>query len=72
MLCNSIETPERFALIISAIVHDLDHPGHNNNYEVNSHSELAIMYNDKSVLENHHCAAATMLMKRTSANILSG
>ena len=44
-----------FALLISGLCHDLQHPGLNNPHQVTTMSELAIKYNDKSVLENHHC-----------------
>eukprot|EP01041_Mallomonas_annulata_P008178 gene8178-16810_t len=48
-------------LIVSALVHDLDHPGTNNVYHINKKSRLALLYNDISVLENHHCATAFQL-----------
>lgn len=35
-------------------------------------SELAHLYNDKSVLENHHLSAAFELMRSNNMNILSG
>ena len=41
---------------IGAIIHDVDHPGRNSAYLCNSGSELAVLYNDTTVLENHHCA----------------
>ena len=44
-----------FAILIAAISHDIDHPGNTNSYEINSVSKYAILYNDISVLENHHC-----------------
>ena len=43
---------EIFCILIAAIVHDVKHPGKNNNFQVNSRSELAVEYNDVSVLEN--------------------
>lgn len=50
-------------MLISGFVHDTDHPGYNNQYLVNTRDILALTYNDKSVLENHHIAIAfdTML-----------
>ena len=58
--CKQIESCLRhvdiFAMLISALMHDVDHPGHNNNYEIQQHSKLALRYNDISVLENHHAA----------------
>jgi hypothetical protein len=47
-----------FALAIGALCHDCDHRGYNNAFEVVTMSELAIRYNDKSPLENHHSAIA--------------
>jgi len=42
--------------LIGAIIHDVDHPGRNSAYLCNSGSDLAILYNDTTVLENHHTA----------------
>ena len=44
------------ALKTAALCHDIDHPGWNNDFEVNSSSDKALLYNDVSVLENHHAA----------------
>jgi len=41
-------------LLLSAICHDLDHPGLNNGFLIASKSPLAMIYNDQSVLENYH------------------
>ena len=41
-------------LLVSTLVHDVDHNGLNNNFHINSQSPLAVLYNDISVLENHH------------------
>ena len=69
MCLNAIQA---FALIVSALCHDIDHPGHTNAFEVNSMSDLALFYNDNAVLENHHCATASILLKRQECNILVG
>jgi len=37
---------------------------------VNVGSELALMYNDESVLENHHLAVAFKLLQETGCNVL--
>lgn len=57
---------EAAVLIISSMVHDTDHPGVTNLYLVATRDRLALRYNDKSVLENHHIAIAfnTMLKSK--------
>ncbi len=52
-----------FATLISAISHDVDHPGNTNSYEINSFSKYAKLYNDISVLENHHCTLTFELLE---------
>ena len=47
---------EKFALLVAALSHDLDHPGVNNAFLVNTKDRLATLYNDSSVLENSHIA----------------
>ncbi|KAG9306349.1 hypothetical protein G9A89_018232 [Geosiphon pyriformis] len=46
---------ECVSLLIAGLCHDIGHPGLNNVYQVNAKTELAIRYNDQSVLENHSC-----------------
>jgi len=47
---------ERFSLIVSAVCHDIGHPGLNNPFLVETAHDLALRYNDRSPLENMHCA----------------
>lgn len=61
-----------YALILSAIVHDLEHPGTNNPYQVNSSSPLAIRYNDIAVLESYHCAKAFEVLQSLNMGIFTG
>ena len=37
---------------------------------INLGDSLAMLYNDTSVLENHHCAVAFKLLKKEGCNIL--
>ena len=53
------------ACLIAAISHDVNHPGNTNSYEVNSLSKYAMLYNDVSVLENHHCTLTFELLEHT-------
>jgi GAF domain-containing protein/PAS domain-containing protein len=59
-----------FAVMLSALVHDVDHPGNTNLFEIHTQSRLALRYNDQSVLENHHCSVAFQIMREPRANVL--
>ncbi|KAG5461394.1 MAG: hypothetical protein BJ554DRAFT_6421, partial [Olpidium bornovanus] len=59
------------ALYFAAIVHDLDHGGVNNTFLVNSSDPKALLYNDRSVLENHHVATAFAILQQDKCNFLS-
>ena len=60
-----------FATAIAALGHDADHPGNTNLFEINSESDLALTYNDMSVLENHHSATLLRILRRKETNIFS-
>ena len=49
-------------------MHDVDHPGNNNDYEKNSKSHLALLYNDISILENHHVSVAFRMLDKDELN----
>lgn len=42
-----------FSILVAAVIHDVCHPGLNNNFQINSQSKMAVQYNDVSVLENY-------------------
>ncbi|KAF7732876.1 High affinity cAMP-specific and IBMX-insensitive 3',5'-cyclic phosphodiesterase 9A [Apophysomyces ossiformis] len=52
------------ALLIAALCHDIGHPGKNNNYQVNLKTELAVRYNNKSVLESYSCSLTMDLLTK--------
>ncbi|TPX50127.1 hypothetical protein SeLEV6574_g01087 [Synchytrium endobioticum] len=58
------------AMLVAAMVHDFEHPGLNNNFLINTADARAILYNDKSVLENHHAAASFAILGRAECNFL--
>ncbi|CAN7991189.1 unnamed protein product, partial [Ixodes hexagonus] len=76
MLCqagvaNWLTDLEIFATLFAAVIHDFEHNGTTNNFHVMSRSETALIYNDRSVLENHHISAAFRLLTDDDQNVLS-
>ncbi|CAG7834872.1 unnamed protein product [Allacma fusca] len=62
---------ELMAMYTAAAMHDYDHPGRTNAFLVTTHAPQAILYNDRSVLENHHAAAAwSLLLSSDNCNFL--
>lgn len=63
---------ERYALLVSATCHDVGHPGLNNTFLIETSHELALRYNDKSPLENMHCARLFEFASVPKCNIFAG
>jgi len=59
------------ALLMAAFCHDVNHTGRTNVFEVNSSSELALLYHDRAVLEQHHAAYTFKILQKESCNIFS-
>jgi len=67
---NVLQPLDVFALLLGSLCHDVDHRGFTNNLLVNISDELALTYNDFSVMENHHCALTFKLLRKVENNIL--
>lgn len=63
---------EIFAALLAAAIHDFKHPGTNNAFHVNDSTDLAILYNDQSVLENMHLAESFKVMAKPNCDLMSG
>ncbi|BHF65327.1 Calcium/calmodulin-dependent 3',5'-cyclic nucleotide phosphodiesterase 1C [Sparganum proliferum] len=68
-LCNLLSQNETFALMFSALIHDYEHTGTTNAYQVNLSTHLALFYNDRNVQENHHISAAFRAAQLPGLNI---
>ncbi|XP_069819782.1 cGMP-inhibited 3',5'-cyclic phosphodiesterase 3A [Dendropsophus ebraccatus] len=71
--CLSANIPalELMALYVAAAMHDYDHPGRTNAFLVATSAPQAVLYNDRSVLENHHAASAwNLFLSRPEYNFL--
>ncbi|XP_031624913.1 calcium/calmodulin-dependent 3',5'-cyclic nucleotide phosphodiesterase 1A-like isoform X3 [Contarinia nasturtii] len=62
---------EIFAILIAALIHDYEHTGTTNSFHINTGSDMAMLYNDRAVLENHHASAAFRMLKEDEYNIFS-
>ncbi|XP_041434439.1 calcium/calmodulin-dependent 3',5'-cyclic nucleotide phosphodiesterase 1A isoform X1 [Xenopus laevis] len=60
---------EILAMIFAAAIHDFEHTGTTNNFHIQTRADVAILYNDRSVLENHHVSAAYRIMQDDEMNI---
>ncbi|CAO3637512.1 unnamed protein product [Cunninghamella blakesleeana] len=76
---NDITQPQQLlrpidvlGLFIAAIGHDAAHPGVNNLFLINSATPLAMLYNDRSVLESFHSMTLFQLMKKHGLDQISG
>uniref|UniRef100_A0A8C8DML3 Phosphodiesterase n=1 Tax=Oryzias sinensis TaxID=183150 RepID=A0A8C8DML3_9TELE len=70
-LSSLIPALELMALYVAAAMHDYDHPGRTNAFLVATSAPQAVLYNDRSVLENHHAASAwNLFMSHPEYNFL--
>ncbi|GFH30211.1 phosphodiesterase, partial [Haematococcus lacustris] len=61
----------RLAAYLAAVCHDYQHLGRTNDWLIETRDELALRYNDRSPMENHHLAAAFSLLKDSELNFLA-
>ena len=71
LFANMLNIDLQLSFITSCFAHDLDHRGRNNAYEINTASDIAIRYFDRSPLEQHHAASFLRILARKDSNIFS-
>lgn len=54
---------------MGALVHDLEHPGHTNAFEIKTDSILAKKYDNESVLENNSISVTLDIIKKPGSNL---
>ncbi|KAH9598691.1 3'5'-cyclic nucleotide phosphodiesterase [Trypanosoma melophagium] len=62
---------ELLAALIAGAIHDFDHPGLNNNFHSKTNAYLSTLYNDRSILENHHLASVFELLRNPAYNVFA-
>eukprot|EP01083_Nonionella_stella_P229226 811588_1 len=62
---------DRLGAYVAALCHDLGHMGMNNAWYVNNADSLALLYGDKSVLENHHVLKTFQILKKSENDWMS-
>lgn len=60
---------EFFSILVAAVAHDISHPGLNNQFLVETRDKLALLYNDRSPLENMHCCKLYWLMRKPDRDV---
>ncbi|KPA75033.1 putative cAMP specific phosphodiesterase [Leptomonas pyrrhocoris] len=66
---------ECYVLLVTALVHDLDHMGVNNSFYLKTDSPLGILSSasgNSSVLEVHHCRLAIEILSEPSSDVFEG
>ncbi|GIL49917.1 hypothetical protein Vafri_6220 [Volvox africanus] len=58
------------AAYFAAIIHDHGHPGLTSDFLISTSDPLAVRYNDRSPLENHHGASFFALMQEPGMNVM--
>ena len=65
-----MDNTDIFLLLMCCVGHDVDHNGLNNGFHENTQSPLAMLYNDTSIMENHHCSTMLNVLARKESNLM--
>lgn len=64
-----IPEASQYWLMVASLGHDIGHLGVNNQYLVETSHELALKYNDRSPMENMHCATLFQVTSQEDCNV---
>ncbi|KAF8822398.1 3'5'-cyclic nucleotide phosphodiesterase domain-containing protein, partial [Cardiosporidium cionae] len=59
---------EQLSVIVATLCHDVAHPGKNNSFLAATANEIAVIYNDQSVLEQFHSAQTFQALRTNGCN----
>lgn len=62
---------QKFLLLFTALIHDIEHPGHNNQWEIHIQSTLAKKYQNEAVLEKHSLSVTRNILSNPKCFLLS-
>lgn len=61
---GTLFTPyEKLGCLLAALLHDIDHPGTNNLFQIKTQSQMALTYNDRKVLENNSASKGSIVIQ---------
>lgn len=72
--CKAEEYLDSFnvlSILVAALAHDLGHDGFNNAFHAATNSELSIIYNGVSILENYSAAYLFRILRKQECNIFA-
>jgi len=69
---NFLSEVTHFWLLLASIAHDIGHTAVNNQFLIETAHEYALKYNDRSPLENMHCARLFQVFQDPNTDVLSG
>jgi len=65
-LASLISDEDTLGLLLGSLGHDIEHMGVTNAFLVHQRHPLALLYNDLSVLENHHASVTNQILESQS------
>jgi calcium/calmodulin-dependent 3',5'-cyclic nucleotide phosphodiesterase len=66
-----LEENDVISFLVAALAHDFKHTGQTNAFHINKQTDLALLYNDRSILENYHISETFKVLADSRYNIFS-